>query len=95
MAARRKARKLKQRGVATEVVNPLRVLERDKWTCQLCGEKTPKRLRGSYDDRAPEVDHIIPIAVGGEHSYRNVQCACRSCNIAKSATPKGQLRLFG
>ena len=94
-AAERKARKLRLRGVKVETVNLLKVLERDNWTCQLCGIKTPKKMRGTYDDQAPEVDHIIPIAEGGEHSYRNTQCACRKCNIAKSGTPKGQLRLFG
>ena len=94
-AAARKARKLRLRGVAVEAVNPIKVLERDRWTCQLCGIRTPKKLRGTYDDRAPEIDHIIPIAEGGEHSYRNVHCACRKCNIAKAGVAKGQLRLFG
>lgn len=92
-AKARKAGKLRKRGVTVENVDPLRVLERDGWICQLCGVKTPKRLRGTYDDRAPEVDHIIPIAAGGEHSYRNTQCACRQCNIAKGSRPMGQLRL--
>ncbi len=95
VAARRKARKMKLRVVSVETVNLVAVLERDNWTCQLCGIKTPKALRGTYDDRAPEVDHIVSIAEGGEHSYRNTQCACRKCNIAKSAKPMGQMRLFG
>lgn len=94
-AAARKARKLRLRGVTVETVNPLVVLGRDKWTCQMCGVRTPKRLRGTYEDNAPEVDHIVPIAEGGEHSYCNTQCACRKCNIAKSGQPKGQMRLFG
>lgn len=94
-SARRKARKLLIRGVTVESVNPIEVLKRDGWTCQICGVRTPKKLRGSYDDRAPEVDHIIPIAAGGEHSNRNTQCACRKCNIAKSDMPLGQLRLIG
>ena len=94
-AAYRKARKLRLRGVKVDNVNPIDVLDRDKWTCQLCGAKTPKRLRGTYDDRAPEVDHIVPLAQGGDHSYRNVQCACRRCNLAKSGVAQGQMRLFG
>lgn len=94
-AAERKARKLKMRGVAVEAVNPIVVLDRDKWTCQLCGTKTPKRLRGTYESRAPEIDHIVPISQGGEHSYSNVQCACRACNLSKSGRPLGQMRLFG
>lgn len=94
-AAQRVARKLRQRQVAVEAVNPIKVMERDGWRCQLCGTGTPKRLRGTGHDHAPELDHIIPLACGGEHSYRNVQCACRKCNLSKSAQPKGQLLLFG
>lgn len=94
-AAARLARKVQQRAVSVEVVNPLIVLERDKWRCQLCGVGTPKRLRGSYNDRAPEVDHIVPLSKGGEHSYCNVQCACRRCNLLKLDRPYGQMRLFG
>jgi 5-methylcytosine-specific restriction endonuclease McrA len=90
-----KAAKLRRRGAAVETIDPVKVLIRDRWTCQLCGAATPKRLRGSYDDRAPEVDHIVPIAAGGEHSYANTQCACRRCNLDKSDKPLGQMRLFG
>lgn len=93
-ATARKAGKLRRRGARVESVDLLKVLERDGWRCQLCGRKTPARLRGSFDPRAPEVDHILPIAAGGEHSYRNTQCSCRACNIAKASTPRGQMRLF-
>lgn len=77
-------------------VTPLKVFTRDRYRCQLCGVKTPKRLRGTNEPNAPELDHIIPInAVGGSpgHVWENVQCACRQCNNAKSAKPLGQLRL--
>ncbi len=78
-----------------EPVDPLKVFERDGWRCQLCKVATPRRLRGSCDDRAPELDHIVPLSCGGEHSYRNTQCACRRCNGQKGAMPLGQLRLIG
>jgi len=71
----------------------LEVFERDGWLCQLCGRATPKRLRGTCDRRAPEVDHIIPLCAGGGHTRDNVQCACRECNGKKGAKPLGQLRL--
>ena len=82
-------------GVPYEAVNILVVFERDKWTCQVCGVKTPQRLRGKFQDNAPELDHRIPMAMGGAHSYENVQCACRKCNILKSGNAiRGQLSLF-
>ena len=88
--ARRRAR-----ATGAEKVNPVVVFARDKWRCQLCGVRTPWRLRGTMDPRAPELDHIVPTAVGGEHSYRNTQLACKACNIRKASKPLGQLRLFG
>lgn len=87
--------KAKVRGVTVERVDPLQVFDRDKWRCQLCGCKTPKALRGTIRARAPELDHIVPLSLGGEHSYRNTQCACRSCNGAKGGKALGQMRLVG
>lgn len=81
-------------GGVCEVVSPIQVFERDGWRCQLCGIKTPKRLRGTYKPTAPELDHIIPLSLGGSHTYQNTQCACRACNGAKGAKPLGQLRLI-
>jgi len=64
-------------------VDPFVVFERDEWTCQICRIETPKYLRGTNDDRSPQLDHIIPLAKGGMHSYANTQCLCRKCNIFK------------
>lgn len=75
--------------------NIMRVFERDKWTCQICGVKTPKELRGSMDPRAPELDHILALALGGDHLIENCQCACRKCNGEKGAGSKGQMWLAG
>jgi 5-methylcytosine-specific restriction endonuclease McrA len=88
-------RKAMQRGriAGAERFDPLEILARDGWCCHICGVKTPKRLRGTYDDRAPELDHIIPLALGGEHSRLNTACACRKCNREKADRPFGQLRL--
>lgn len=83
------------RGAAADRFDPLEIFERDAWRCGLCGCSTPKGKRGTYDARAPELDHIIPIAAGGAHIRANVQCACRACNLAKGKKPLGQLRLVG
>jgi len=73
--------------------NVIKILERDGWRCKLCGVRTPRSKRGTYADDAPEIDHIIPIAEGGDHAEYNVQCACRRCNIEKGARALGQLGL--
>ena len=92
---RKAKRRAEKAGVFYEPVNPLRVFKRDGWRCQLCGKKLNPKHKGTYRDDAPELDHIIPWAQGGEHSYRNTQLACRKCNEEKGALELGQLRLFG
>lgn len=86
MRVTRQRRKLQKKGVTVEYVDPLIVLDRDNWKCRLCGRDTPKILRGTHDMNAPEVDHIVPLAQGGVHSYQNTQCLCRACNAAKGHT---------
>jgi len=83
------------RSVKVETVDAMRVFERDGWRCRLCGKKLKPKHRGTIKYNAPELDHIIPLSKGGEHSYRNTQCACRKCNAEKGAREFGQLRLFG
>lgn len=93
--AGRKARKALERGARTASrIDPIAVFERDGWRCKLCGRKTKSSLRGTCDLRAPELDHIQPLSLGGAHDWGNVQCACRGCNMRKGARPMGQLMLF-
>lgn len=52
------------------------VLIRDEYTCKICGCE----LHG-FDCT---VDHIVPLAQGGDpFDMNNLQAACRSCNSAK------------
>jgi 5-methylcytosine-specific restriction endonuclease McrA len=69
---RRRARK---RSAFIEDVHPLVVLERDDGVCGICG--------GDVDPEDFHVDHIIPLARGGEHRYANVQPAHPWCNLSK------------
>lgn len=89
------ARAAHRRSVRVETVSPELVFKRDSYRCHLCGARTLKSKRGTCHDKAPEIDHIIPLSKGGAHSYRNTACACRKCNAMKSNQIIGQLRLFG
>ena len=51
------------------------VLKRAKFRCELCGI--------SADDKALEVDHIIPRNNGGSDDPSNFQSLCYSCNAMK------------
>ena len=94
-ASSKRAKAVRRARVAieSEAIDPIAVFDRDRWTCQLCGKRTPRRLRGQMVPDAPELDHIIPLALGGPHTWGNVQCACRECNGKKGATIQGQLGL--
>lgn len=54
------------------------VFKRDSFTCQYCGGKAPDVLL--------HVDHIRPVAAGGDNSLMNLVAACASCNSGKGAT---------
>lgn len=83
-AAKSKRKALERGASVAEPINPDFILERDKYRCYICGIKTPKKLRGTYEDNAPEVDHIIPLSKGGLHIESNLRCSCRKCNGLKS-----------
>ena len=53
----------------------LRVLERDGWACHYCGRP------------ANEVDHRMPLALGGTDAMSNLVAACRPCNRRKGMLP--------
>jgi hypothetical protein len=46
-------------------VDPFVVFTRDQWCCRYCGCDTPRKLRGTYEGNAPELDHVVPLARGG------------------------------
>jgi 5-methylcytosine-specific restriction endonuclease McrA len=49
------------------------ILDRDRYRCKSCGA-TAKL----------QVDHIIPLAKGGNNDISNLQTLCRACNQSKS-----------
>ncbi|NTZ43612.1 HIT domain-containing protein [Altererythrobacter sp. SALINAS58] len=51
------------------------VLKRAKFHCELCGVRA--------DERALEVDHIVPRNCGGTDDLINLQALCYSCNASK------------
>jgi endogenous inhibitor of DNA gyrase (YacG/DUF329 family) len=74
-----------------------RLYIRDGGRCQLCGRKL--HINSCVPNkRAPTIDHIVPLSLGGKDTYRNTQLACFTCNSTKgNRTVEGgeQLRLFG
>jgi len=52
------------------------VFERDKYQCQSCGKTT---LETNLT-----IDHIIPLARGGQNDISNLQTLCFTCNQRKT-----------
>ena len=52
------------------------VFHRDGFTCQYCGKRPPEVVL--------EVDHIHPVAKGGDNDEMNLVTACEACNAGKT-----------
>lgn len=55
------------------------VLRRDEHTCQYCGAKAP--------DVTLQIDHVMPVALGGDDKPGNLVTACKDCNSGKASIP--------
>lgn len=53
-----------------------RIGEMQRWRCAICAVSVK---------RGYHVDHVTPLARGGEHAPRNLQLLCRTCNVRKNA----------
>ena len=54
-----------------------RIMERDNYTCQMCGKYMP-------DEVGLHIDHIVPISKGGKTVESNLRVLCSKCNGHKS-----------
>ena len=81
-------RRAVKKGAFVELVIREVVLERDEWTCGICGGEIPKGLKWPHP-LSPQIDHITPLSEGGKEEYANVQAAHASCNMQKGARLDG------
>lgn len=52
------------------------VFERDRFTCQYCGEH--------FHEKELNLDHVIPRDMGGKTSWENIVTSCIPCNTRKA-----------
>lgn len=69
------ARALAKERVPVSITLRARVLRRDRGTCRYCGD-----IYGPF-----EIDHVVPVSIGGPTAMRNLVTACRDCNQRKGA----------
>lgn len=58
------------------------VLERDQWTCWIC-EKPIDPAAKHPDRMSASIDHVLPVAAGGDNSPENLRAAHLGCNGRK------------
>lgn len=68
-----------------------KLIKRDKNTCHICGRKCDARdfradAAGNFivGGNHPSIDHVMPLAKGGTHTWGNVKLAHHKCNWVKS-----------
>jgi hypothetical protein len=66
------------------------IFERDRYRCHICKRKCRRRAAVVPDPLAPTIDHLIPLAKGGEHTRANVATACFQCNSVKGDRGGGE-----
>ncbi len=54
------------------------ILRRDGFACTYCGAKAPEAVL--------HVDHVVPVALGGNDDPSNLTTACEDCNAGKGST---------
>lgn len=77
---RRRARLL---DALVEDVDPQVLWERDGGTCGICKLPVDHSLPWPHK-MSKTVDHVVPLSLGGEHSYANTQIAHAVCNSRKN-----------
>ena len=61
--------------------NRMKIYERDSYKCNYC-DKQLTRFTAT-------LDHVTPVAEGGDNSFDNLLTACLSCNSQKNVRPVG------
>jgi 5-methylcytosine-specific restriction endonuclease McrA len=74
-------RRAREAGAFVEHVDGAVLWERDGGVCGICSTV----ISDSFETARFQVDHIVPLARGGEHSYANTQVAHPECNRRKWA----------
>ncbi|WP_432418374.1 HNH endonuclease [Aurantimicrobium minutum] len=61
------------------------IIHRDNYKCQLCYTEVNTNLP-SWNELAPEIDHIIPVHLGGDNTRNNLRLTHRVCNRSRNVT---------
>ena len=83
----RRAREARKAGVEYQPYTRTEIFERDGGVCRGCGRELVNEPGGF------QLDHIVPISLGGPDIPANLQLMCAPCNRGKWAKLEGQIHL--
>lgn len=78
----RRRHKLQDNGRVDYSITLLKLIKRDKGICHICGKKVNTKTHSNHEEY-PSIDHVLPVAKGGTHTWDNVKLAHRGCNNKK------------
>lgn len=87
---RKHDKRVKRAKVIDMTITLEKVYKRDNGICWLCGEPcdyNDYEIRdGNFivHEKYPSIDHVVPLAKGGNHTFSNVRLAHHYCNTLKS-----------
>jgi 5-methylcytosine-specific restriction endonuclease McrA len=81
VAARQVRRRARIKSEFIERVEKKVLFRRDKGLCGICGR--------AVDPTRFDIDHIVPLCLGGDHSYLNTRIAHPICNAKKARRMPG------
>jgi 5-methylcytosine-specific restriction endonuclease McrA len=90
----RRRRRARKRGAISEPYTLAEIAARDRNVCQLCKKRVAMTKQVPHP-KSPVIDHVLPLACGGDDTKANVQLAHFLCNSLKSAGGSQQLALVG
>lgn len=86
---RKHDKRLKRAKIIEQNITLEKLFKRDKGICCICGTECDWNDCYRSDDMFiayglyPSIDHIVPLAKGGNHTWNNVQLAHHYCNTLK------------
>lgn len=86
-AAYARKRKAALRGVEHSPYTRREIYDRDGGRCRMCQREL------SFAPNSFDIDHIVPISLGGPDTPANLQLSCRRCNRKKWSNLEGQIHM--
>lgn len=93
MSAKASSRRRRLRHAETwDGITDQEILERDGWRCGICRKRIGRKYEYPHP-RSASIDHLVPIARGGDDVEANKQAAHLACNRAKRDDMSGGVQL--